>query len=169
MIPTTPKEAAMRKVGLAFGLVLVVFACGDTSDPTGAVTIDEADQACREFCADAGPDCGPNDGQSVQSCYEDCIEGYSYRVARECPDVVDSCYQGPLCPNEWWAANYGCYLSTDCNDQFGDCDDIEAALNACLLAYREGTAVWCEDNCPDDEVCGRFASGFDNRVCGLEL
>jgi hypothetical protein len=87
-----------------------------------------------------------------------------------CPDAdFDLCYRGPVCPDEWWAANYGCYLSVDCNDQFGDCDGLDAELRECLEAYNELTPAWCEANCPEDESCGRFGSGWGSRFCGLTL
>ena len=151
-------------------VALLALGCGETTASGGGMTPEELDQACREFCANdqQGPDCGPEGNDSVQNCYESCIDGYSRQVTPGCPEGF-LCDQGPKCPDEWWAANYGCYLSVDCNDQFGDCDGLDAGFEACIEAYVEDTPAWCEANCPEDEACVRGAAISGIRGCEVVL
>jgi hypothetical protein len=153
-------------------LTAVAIACGGSDGGGGGLSLEQVDQACREFCANGGqgPDCGPKGSQSVEACYDQCVTGYANQVTPECFEGLDACYEGPVCPDEWWAANYGCFLSVDCNDQFGDCDDTGAAFSECYQAHEDASPAWCEANCPDDPFCPATVIGFPGgRVCGAML
>ena len=120
------------------------------------------DRTCRDWCANEpeGFSCHQGPVESVQACYEDCLEDYQREVGIQCGDE--------------WIAIKDCEVDIECKDLFGDCDATAEAFDECvrLSANRDYCRTSCPDfdlaECEDDTTeCADFAAanGYCEAQC----
>jgi hypothetical protein len=161
----------MTKSRTSFAALVLLIALGcSSSDGGNDGADDQVDALCRGYCGNElmGPDCGPDRDQTVEDCYNRCLNEFSQRTNPTCPlnarcDSVTS-----YCAEEAMWEYYGCAVSLECNDQFGDCNDAQQQLNDCENQFREDTQTWCAQNCPDDPGCGGPNAPTWGRACRIE-
>ena len=168
--------AMMKSAAVLFAFAVMASGCGESTTGGSAGTSGNAgsggvggappppppppavDQSCRDWCANEpeGPSCHQGPFESVQPCYEDCLRDYQNEAERQCGDE--------------WIAIKDCQLDLDCEDLFGDCDPLDAALDECH--QRAWNRDYCEANCPDFNItqceqdtteCRQFAAA--NSYC----
>ncbi len=160
----------MRWIGL-----LAIFSIGCSGSnggggSSGGLTEEQADALCREYCGNElmGPSCGPGSNETIEQCYNRCLEEYGRRIDPSCPLYAQCDSVNSFCLEEAMWERYGCPVSLECDDKFGDCNDAQTALNDCERQFREDTDAWCEQSCPDDTSCGQTGADTGNtwgRVC----
>ena len=159
----------MTKSRTSFAALVLLIALGcSSSDGGNDGADDQIDALCRGYCGNElmGPDCGPDRDQTVEDCYNRCLNEYTSRAESNCP-INYHCDSTSYCVEEAMWEYYGCAVSLECNDQFGDCNDAQQQLNECENRFDEDTQTWCAQNCPDDSGCGAPNAPARGRACRI--